>query len=92
MLQQHIRGSWSSVYEIICATYLDDPIIFSGSLEVRLKRLDMVLKRLKECILKLNPKKHKLLQIKVKYIGHIVSENGVDQILKNKLKNWPNPK
>ena len=38
----------------------------------------MVLKRLKDCNLKLNPKKCKLLQTKVKYVGHIVSENGVE--------------
>ena len=41
----------------ICAIYLDDLIIFLDSLEEHLKKLDMVLKRLKECNMKLNPKK-----------------------------------
>ena len=62
----------------ICAIYLDDLIIFSDSLEEHLKRWDMVLKRLKECNLKLNPKKCKLVQTKVKYVGHVFSENGVE--------------
>ena len=77
----------------ICAIYLDDLIIFSDSLEEHLRRLDMVLNRLKDCNLKLNPKKCKFLQRKVKYVGHIVSENGVeadpDKI--DKVINWPVP-
>lgn len=77
----------------ICAIYLDDLIIFSNSLEEHLQRLDMVLKRLKECNLKLNPKKCKLLQTEVKYVGHIVSEQGVqaDPEKIDKIKNWPTP-
>ena len=46
----------------------------------------MVLKRLKECNLKLNPKKCKLLHTKVKYVGHIVSENGVEPDPEKKKK------
>ena len=78
----------------ICAIYLDDLIIFSDTLEEHLKRLDMVLKRLKECNLKLNPKKRKLLQTKVRYVGHIVLENSVepDPEKLDKVKNWPKPK
>lgn len=77
----------------ICAIYLDDLIIFSSTLEEHLDRLDQVLTRLRECNLKLSPKKCKFLQTKVKYVGHIVSENGVeadpDKI--EKVKNWPTP-
>ncbi|MCG7878261.1 MAG: DDE-type integrase/transposase/recombinase [Candidatus Thiodiazotropha taylori] len=78
----------------ICAIYLDDLIIFSNSLEQHLERLDMVLNRLKECNLKLNPKKCFFLQTNVKYVGHIVSENGVqaDPEKIEKIKNWPTPK
>ena len=68
----------------ICAIYLDDLIIFSS----------MVLSRLKECNLKLNPKKCSFLQTKVKYVGHIVSENGVeaDPEKIDRVINWPKPK
>ena len=54
----------------------------------------MVLKRLKECNLKLNTKKCKLLQTKVKYVGQIVSENSVepDPEKKKKLDKGQNPK
>lgn len=78
----------------ICAIYLDDLIIFASTLEEHLDRLDQVLKRLKDCNLKLNPKKCKFLQTKVKYVGHIVSENGVeaDPEKLEKVRNWPTPK
>ena len=78
----------------ICAIYLDDLIIFSNTMEEHLERLDKVLQRLKDCNLKLNPKKCKFLQTKVKYVGHIVSENGVeaDPEKLEKIRNWPIPK
>ena len=87
----------------ICAIYLDDLIIFSDSLDLiifsdsledQLNRLDKVLTRLKQCNLKLNPKKCSFLQSKVKYVGHVVSENGVepDPEKLEKVANWPIPK
>ena len=78
----------------ICAIYLADLIIFSSTLEEHLERLDMVLQRLKECNLKLSPSKCKFLQTKVKYVGHIVSENGVeaDPEKIEKVRNWHTPK
>ena len=78
----------------ICCIYLDDLIIFSDTLEEHLERLNTVLNRLKECNLKLSPKKCKFLQRRVKYIGHIVSEKGVevDPEKVEKVINWPTPK
>ena len=67
----------------ICAIYLDDLIIFSSTLEEHLDRLDKVLTRLRECNLKLNPKKCKFMQRKVKYVGHICSEQ---KLIRRKLK------
>lgn len=67
--------------------------MFSNSLEQHLERLDKVLNRLKECNLKLNAKKCKFLQTKVKYVGHIVSESGIeaDPEKLDKVVNWPTP-
>ena len=62
----------------ICAIYLEDQNIFSSSLDEHLKSLDLVLNRLKECNLKLNPKTYLFFQTKVKYVGHIILENGVE--------------
>lgn len=76
----------------ICFIYLDDVIIFSNSFE-HIDRLQRVFKRIRQCGLKLSPKKCSLFQEKVKYVGHIVSENGIeadpDKI--EKVRSWPIP-
>ncbi len=74
--------------------FIDDLIIFSESLEEHESRLLHVLKRLKEYGLKLSPEKCNFFQTSVRYLGHIVSENGVetDPVKIEALKTWPRPK
>nr|XP_055059066.1 uncharacterized protein LOC129442817 [Misgurnus anguillicaudatus]XP_055059067.1 uncharacterized protein LOC129442817 [Misgurnus anguillicaudatus] len=73
--------------------FLDDLIVFSNSLEEHEERLMRVLNRLKEFGLKLSPDKCHFFMKSVKYLGHIVSENGVetdpDKI--SALTTWPKP-
>ena len=73
---------------------MDDIIIFSDTFEEHLDRLERVLLRLRECGLKLNPKKCSFCQEKVKYVGHIVSANGIeaDPEKCDKVVNWPTPR
>lgn len=72
---------------------LDDLIVFSSSLEELEERLMKVLNRLKEFGLKLSPDKCRFFMKSVKYLGHIVSEEGVktdpDKI--SALTTWPKP-
>ena len=77
----------------ICIIYLDDIIIVGRTFEEHLERLDIVLTRLKECNLKLSAEKCHFMQKKVSFLGHIVSEDGVetDPEKINKVKNWPVP-
>ncbi|KAK7933739.1 hypothetical protein WMY93_004635 [Mugilogobius chulae] len=58
--------------------FLDDLIIFSNTLEEHENRLLRVLHRLKDYGLKLSPEKCKFFQTSVRYLGHIVSEKGVE--------------
>lgn len=58
--------------------FLDDLIVFSDTLEENEHRLLSMLLRLKEYGLKLSPEKCKFFQTSVKYLGHIVSNNGVE--------------
>lgn len=78
----------------ICVIYLDDLIIFSKTFEEHLERLQIVLDRLRECNLKLGLKKCEFLRQKVKYVGFIVSKEGVstDPQKVEKVRNWPTPK
>ena len=66
----------------------------SKSVEDHEARLLRVLQRLKEYGLKLSPEKCKFFQTSVRYLGHVVSENGVetDPEKINALKTWPDPK
>ncbi|XP_078787638.1 retrovirus-related Pol polyprotein from transposon 297 [Oryzias latipes] len=73
--------------------FLDDLIIFSDTLEEHEDRLMRVLHRLKDYGLKLSLEKCKLFQTSVRYLGHIVSERGVetDPEKIDALKSWPIP-
>ncbi|PIK39177.1 hypothetical protein BSL78_23984 [Apostichopus japonicus] len=76
-----------------CLVYLDDVIIFSQTFEEHLERLSAVLKRLTDFGLKLKPSKCNLLQNSVTYLGHVVSEHGVetDPEKIQAVKSWPVP-
>lgn len=73
--------------------FLDDLIVFSKSLEEHETRLTNVLNRLRENGLKLSPEKCRFFQTSVRYLGHIVSRNGVetDPEKVKALKTWPRP-
>lgn len=73
--------------------FLDDLIVYSDTLEEHESRLINVLGRLRDYGLKLSPDKCKFFQTDVRYLGHIVSREGVktdpDKI--RALKTWPRP-
>lgn len=73
--------------------FLDDLIVFSDTLEEHERRLMHVLNRLKEFGLKLSPDKCHFFKKSVKYLGHVVSENGVktDPGKITALTTWPRP-
>ena len=77
----------------ILLIYLDDVIVYAKTWEEELERLRRVFTRLSEAKLKLNPKKCHLFKSRVKYLGHVVSQEGVstdpDKIAA--IKDWPVP-
>ena len=58
--------------------YLDDLIVFGKTLEEHEERLLKVLDRLEDCGLKLSIDKCQFCQPQVTYVGHIVSEHGIE--------------
>lgn len=58
--------------------FLDDLIIFSKTLEEHETWLVRVLTRLKDYSLKLSLDKCRVFQTTVRYLGHVVSEKGVE--------------
>ena len=58
--------------------YIDDTICFSASFEQQLHDLDLVFDRFWKAKLKLKATKCKLFQTRCKFVGHYVSENGIE--------------
>ena len=77
-----------------CLIYLDDIIIFSSSFGEHLSQLDSVFTRLQEHNLKLKASKCEFFRNQVVYLGHGVSEEGIqtDPSKIDAVKSWPIPK
>ena len=77
-----------------CLVFLDDIIVMSSTFEQHLERLKPVFNRLRSANLKLKPSKCKLLQLKVKFLGSVVSEKGIepDPDKLTAISEWPVPK
>ena len=77
----------------ICCIFLDDLIVFSKTYEEHLERFQLVFDKLRSTGLKLSPKKCSFFMKKVKYVGHIVSEHGIetDPGKTETVLNWPKP-
>jgi transposase InsO family protein len=77
-----------------CLIYLDDVIVFSETFEDHLSRLANVFDRFEKNGLKLKPSKCTFLKKSVKYLGHIVSSEGVspDPSKISAVDSWPTPK
>ena len=76
-----------------CIIYLDDIIVFSRTPEEHDPRLRAVFEKLKAADLKLKPSKCDFFKKEIKYLGHVVSEEGVsydpDKI--KSVTEWPQP-
>jgi len=77
----------------ICLAYLDDLIIFSSTFEQHMERLRMVFDRLMAADLRLKPSKCALIQRRVKFLGSIVSGDGIepDPEKVQAVTDWPRP-
>lgn len=77
---------------VLC--YIDDILVFSPDFETHLQHLDQVFQRLREAKLTLKPSKCSFAVDKVVFLGHILSETGVevDPEKTEKVRNFPIPK
>ena len=76
-----------------CISYLDDIIVFSQTPEEHVHKLKAVFCKVKAAGLKLKPSKCDLFRKEIKYLGHVVSNEGVstdpDKI--KSVTEWPQP-
>ena len=77
-----------------CLAYIDDTICFSGSFEDHLVDLEAVFDRFRRSGLKLMAQKCRLFQTRCKFVGHIVSKEGieVDPAKVGCIVNWQFPR
>jgi len=62
---------------LCCLVFIDDCIVMSRSFDDHLQHVELVLQRFRQANLKLKPGKCQLFQRKLKFLGHIVSSEGV---------------
>jgi len=78
---------------VICLCYLDDIVIYARTPEELLERLRTVLDRLREVGLKAKPSNCELFRTEIKFLGHLVSADGINP-MPDKLeaiRDWPVP-
>jgi len=78
---------------VVCLCYLDDIVIYARTPEELLERLRTVLDRLREVGLKAKPSKCELFRTEIKFLGHLVSADGINP-MPDKLeaiRDWPVP-
>jgi len=73
--------------------YLDDVVVFGPSVETLMERLEEVLCRLRDANLKINTRKCHMFQRRISFLGHVISEAGVEvQPEKTTaVEEWPVP-
>ena len=79
---------------VTCLVYLDDIIVYSRDFDSHMQHLQEVFERLREANLKLHIKKCCLFQRRVAFLGHVLSEAGIemqdDKVAA--IRDWPIPK
>ena len=77
----------------IALVYIDDLLVFSKDFDQHLHHLDLVFSNLRKANLKLHPSKCKFATKQVKYLGHIVSKDGMSVNPENteKIQNAKSP-
>lgn len=79
------RSQHENMYYLFRSLYY-----FAKEFKRHLERLDIVLTRLMECNLKLSANECYFFKKQVKFVGHVVREDGIETDL-DKVKNWPMP-
>jgi hypothetical protein len=73
--------------------YIDDVIIFSGSIDEHERRLERVLQRFEKANVRLQPQKFFFAQTQVEYLGCVVSREGIKPSPEKTkaVRNYPTP-
>lgn len=86
--------TFERLIELVLATKSLDVLVHAADFQGSLQKLWEVLLAIQQAGLKLQPKKCHLLQQEVKFVGHVVGDEGVatDPGKVVEVQHWPNPK
>ena len=92
--QRVMEIALSGLQWLTCLIYIDDIIVFGNDVKQHMQRVDEVLNRIAKAGLKLKPEKCDLLCEEVRFLGHVINENGVmpDPTNISKIMDCPPPK
>jgi Reverse transcriptase (RNA-dependent DNA polymerase)/RNase H-like domain found in reverse transcriptase len=78
----------------ICHIYLDDIIIWSNTVAEHARHIELIMASLRKARLYCNPNKCNFFQREVDFLGHHISERGIEPNSSKveKILNWPVPK
>ncbi|KAK3703603.1 hypothetical protein QZH41_019157, partial [Actinostola sp. cb2023] len=83
----------SDMVYVLLLVYLDDIVVYSGTFEEHLERLEKLFNRLREHGLTLQPDKCHFLKREVTYVGHLLSAEGIttDPEKTAAVREWKTP-
>jgi RNase H-like domain found in reverse transcriptase/Reverse transcriptase (RNA-dependent DNA polymerase) len=78
----------------ICHIYLDDIIVWSNTVAEHARHIELIMASLRKARLYCNPNKCNFFQREVDFLGHHISERGIEPNYSKveKILNWPVPK
>jgi RNase H-like domain found in reverse transcriptase/Reverse transcriptase (RNA-dependent DNA polymerase) len=81
------------LFYTIAPVYIDDIIVHSVTFDEHIRDLEKVFERIRKANLKLGPEKCKFCQSKIKFLGHMVGQDGIETDPKTieKVRNYPRP-
>jgi Reverse transcriptase (RNA-dependent DNA polymerase) len=91
--QRRVINTLQSLIGKICHVYLDDIVIWSETLEEHIKNVCTVMQALQDAKLYVNEKKTNLFCTNIFFLGHRISESGIeaDGAKVSKIVDWPTP-
>jgi exodeoxyribonuclease III len=78
----------------VCVTYIDDVVVYTKSYEAHMEALEKIFSRVREYGLFFKPEKCKILTQELKFLGHVISKEGIrlDEDKTKAVADMPKPK
>lgn len=92
--QRRVTNALRAYIGKICHIYLDDIVVWSNNIEEYIINVRKIMEALREAKLYVNEKKTHLFCYEIKFLGHKISQRGIeaDESKVSKILDWPVPK